>query len=213
MADKFVFLDHVQHTDARDVHRNWNAIKGPNGVVELTVPTSRHLKDSIKDVKICGDRWRTKHLKSIEFAYKKAKYFNEVFPAIERILSAGHPTLSSLNEAIILDWVKRCGINTEIVWSSHMDGIEQYSKQALVIEICRELGATVYYSGDGARSYQTPADFHQSGIELVYQGFTAPEYAQLWGEFKPNLSALDYFMNNGFSIPEGWKAKKARIQK
>lgn len=210
LADAFVFLDHVQYTDKGEVRRNWNTIKGANGRINLTVPTSRHMETPINQVKVLPGNWRKKHLNSIEFAYKKAPYFNEVYQTVEAELMADYQTIDKLNEAIILAWLRELGVTTPTLLSSDMQGIVDYKKQDLVIEICKRLGADVYISGNGARAYQSEQDFQANGIELTYLSTPPIQYRQLWGAFEPNLSALDYFMNEGFKIPDGWKEEKER---
>ena len=72
-VDEFVILDDVQFTK-RD-WRNRNKIKTPNSLIWITIPVLVKGKyhQSIKDVKIEGDRWKKDHWKSIELNYKRSK--------------------------------------------------------------------------------------------------------------------------------------------
>jgi hypothetical protein len=69
----------------------------------------------------------------------------------------------------------------------------------LVLNLCQNLGATRYLSGQGAKAYQTPEQFATAGIELTYQGYEGPVYPQLYPQtgFVPHLSAVDLLFNVG----------------
>lgn len=43
------------------------------------------------------------------------------------------------------------------------------------------------------------------GIDLIYTDYEPVQYQQLYGEFIPNLSVLDYIFNCGYELPRGWK--------
>jgi len=55
-SDVFVFLDDVQYK--KNEWQNRNRIKGPNGLVWLTVPVSFNFGDKINEVKIVEDGWQ-----------------------------------------------------------------------------------------------------------------------------------------------------------
>ena len=42
------------------------------------------------------------------------------------------------------------------------------------------------------------------GIDLIYTDYEPAQYQQLYGEFIPNLSVLDYIFNCGYELPRGW---------
>ncbi len=76
-ADTFVIYDDVQYT--KNDWRNRNQIKGPNGPQWLTVPIFFHLGDLIKDIALpVNKRWVKSHVKSLQFAYAKAKREEEI---------------------------------------------------------------------------------------------------------------------------------------
>ncbi len=66
-----------------------------------------------------------------------------------------------------------------------------------LIELVRAVGGTGYLSGRGGQRYQDASRFRAAGIELVYTDFQHPTYQQLWGQFEPNLSALDLLFCRG----------------
>ena len=74
----------------------------------------------------------------------------------------------------------------------------------LVLNLCREVGATRYISGVGARSYLSEEAFQAAGVEIVYRAPVHPDpYPQQHTKvgFLNDLSALDIVLNCG----DGWR--------
>lgn len=66
-----------------------------------------------------------------------------------------------------------------------------------LVDLCRHFGATRYLSGNAASDYLDEALFASHGIEVVWQNYQHPVYAQQHGEFVPYLSAIDLLLNCG----------------
>src|SRR5258706_13867536 len=85
-SDVFVFFDEVLYT--KNDWRNRNRIKTSQGTQWLTIPVEMKHRISekvlIKDVKMI-DKIKTisSHLQAIYLNYKKARYFNEIYPFLE----------------------------------------------------------------------------------------------------------------------------------
>ena len=109
-VDTFVFLDNVQV-----VKRSWqvrNRIKTPKGELFLTIPIIRPKGQSTKLNEALIDdtqHWRRKHIKTIEFYYKNAKYFDEVFPFIKGLIEFPTTILSEFNINFITTISKKIG--------------------------------------------------------------------------------------------------------
>ena len=93
-SDVFIFYDIAQYTKW-DYH-NRNTIKWSNWEILLTIPVNISLWDKICDVYI-NNKILKKHLKTIEQSYKKAQYFDEVFPLVSEIYSYQWSKLSEFN--------------------------------------------------------------------------------------------------------------------
>jgi hypothetical protein len=148
-SDVFVFLDDAQYK--KNEWQNRNRIKGPNGLIWLTVPVSFNFGDKINEVKIVEDGWQKKHLNSIKSAYSKSNYFKDFFPYIENLLSKKYENLSVLNikcVEMILDYL---GVKKEIVISSTLN-IDKTKTERLV-DIVKKLNGDTYLSGDGGHNY------------------------------------------------------------
>ena len=197
-SDVFVYLDDAQYSNEAD--HNVNTIKTSNGAFRLKIPVEQHLGDLICDVRTRDElKWKDKHLKTLQMNYGKAEYFNEIFPGYSEIISGKYSSLSELNMEINKFILKGFGIQTQILKSSEMNITT--SREERVIDICKYVGADEYLSGNGARVYQTEEHFTENGLKLTYLDYKPITYKQLWGEFLPCMSAIDYIFNCGFD----WK--------
>jgi len=193
-SDIFVFLDHVEYTRRSFINRN--RIKGPMGAIWITVPVTIKGKQRIKDVKICNTiDWKRKHLSTFRAFYGKAKYFDEFYPVLEKIYSKEWIYLADFNKEIIKTITRMLDIDTKFIDSSYLNPAGK--KMDMIIDLCKKVGATVYFSGIGAKKYQDESIFEKNGIKLIYQKFEHPVYPQRFGKFIPNLSIVDMIFNVG----------------
>lgn len=195
-SDVFVYLDDVQFE--KNSFTNRNRIKTPQGIAWLTVPlhAKGHLSGTIRDLRIDDSRpWRLKQLKTIEVAYRRAPAFEAVFTQISAWIADPTPVFADYCWQQLQGWVAQAGLSTRLIRASSLGLVSR--KSDLVLDICRSLGATRYLSGALGAGYLAEADFADAGITIEYQAFDCPPYPQLWGDFVPTLSALDYWMNLG----------------
>lgn len=198
-CDVFVFLDAVQYPRGRSFAAR-NRIKTPNGVAYLTVPVSlprgHERKVSYLDVGFADERWREKHLKTVEQSYRRAPFFEEVFALYRAGLEEGE-TFAEVNIGLIERFAAYLGIATPTRRLSEL--LVSFGEQTqLIVDVCRAVGADVYLSGSGGgRAYTDEALLREHGIELRYDEYEEPEYPQLWDGFEPRLSVLDLLCNCG----------------
>lgn len=195
-ADTFVFLDDVQYSN-EGMH-NYTYIKTPAGPYRLKYPVRQSLGDKISEVTAKDELdWKEKHLNIIKSNYGRAEYFETVYNDYKEVLGREYEDIVSLNTTLITLFCQRLGIKTEFVRSSGL-GIN-LAKTEKILAICDVLNADIYYSGTGARAYQTDEEFRMAGCELRYSVFKPFQYPQLWQGFQSNVTALDFFMNCGYN--------------
>ena len=198
-CDVFVYLDAVQYPRGQSFAAR-NRIKTPNGVVFLTIPVSvpkgHEGKASYLEVEFADERWRDKHLKTVEQSYKRAPHFDEVFELYRDGLERGR-TFVDLNVGLIEAIAGYLGIETRRVLLS--ETLESFGEKTdLIVDVCKTLEADVYLSGaGGGREYNDERLLNEHGIELRYDDYAYPEHPQLWDGFEPNLSVLDLLFNCG----------------
>jgi hypothetical protein len=193
-SDIFVFLDDVQYK--KNEWQNRNRIKSANGEVWLTVPVHYKFGQKINEVEIDNKIfWRKDHLKTISVCYKKAKYFDEFFVYIEKLLSKEYKMLVDVNINSVKMVLSYLGIDKKIVLSSELK--VEGEKTTRLVNICKKLNCDTYISGSGAKEYLVIDEFEKNGIKVIFQEYSTPEYSQLFGEFMPNLSIIDMIFNVG----------------
>lgn len=194
-CDLFVTLDHVQL-----LKRGWHnrdQIKGPNGAHWLTIPINR--TDSAPPINQAiieySQKWPEKHLKTITQFYKKAPFFDLVFPDISTLYNQKHSLLIDFNMALLTFFLKFFSISTEIIFSSQLN--IQTHKSQLIFDIVKQQKGTHYLTGTGSKDYLEETLFTDAGITVYWKEFHSFVYPQLHGEFIPYLSCLDFAMNCG----------------
>lgn len=193
-SDIFIFLDSVQLE--KNSFTNRNKIKTSQGPIWLTVPIKikGHLSLPLVEIEINNlVTWRQKHLKSIYHNYRRAPYFNECYSKLEVLYEKDYRFLSELCWDHLIFWLKEIGIKREIVRSTQLPISSK--KSDLVLDYCNYFKAQRYISGILGKNYLQEEKFAQAGITIEYQEYRHPVYPQLWGDFLPNLSIIDFWMN------------------
>lgn len=202
-VDLFVFLDNVQL-----VKRSWwvrNKIKTDNKILYLTVPIkkteSRNNTIANKALIDYDQSFIDKHIKSIKCAYGNARFYDEVFPFIQKCFEVKHKYISDFNISIIKKICKKINISTPFIQSSQLKKISG-KKDNLLVSICKEVGADNYLSAEGSMDYiesKNPGGaFYNNDIKLFYRRYSHPQYIQLFGNFVSHLCVIDLLFNIGF---------------
>jgi hypothetical protein len=197
LSDIFIVLDSVQFPRGT----TWitrNRFKNSQGTLWMTVPVKKKGLglQSINHVRIChDDRWRKKHAKSISGAYSKAPYYQRHLPFLKTLYASGFERLIDLNMEIIRYLMKHLQIHTPMIRLSEL-GIEAKGSR-LLVEICKTMKASTFLTHNAAIKYLDEERFIEKGV--VLKTFKPPLliYPQLWGDFIPNLSALDLMFTCG----------------
>ena len=197
---KFVFLDDVQLARGKSFSsRTRILINGKESW--LTIPIlAKSDMPLIKDVKVNGNnKWKRKHLKTLELNYKKANFINDVFPIIEEVYKTDSDYLVDYNIPLIIEFTKYLRLEVEFIRSSELLPKSKKSGLGKIIEINKFLYADSYLSGSGGGSkrYINEERFKKENIKLVWQEFNHPVYPQLSVDFVPNLSIIDLLFNCG----------------
>ena len=195
-SDVFIYLDTVQFE--KNSFTNRNKVKTANGEVMLTVPVKmkNHTSMIMSDMLIDNSqKWQKKHFNTISQSYKKAPYYNEIMPLIEKFYTEQYEYLSTYCYEYLQIWLKRFNINTKIIKSSELNITS--SKSDLVLDLCKSQSADRYLSGALGKDYLDVAKFKAEGISVEFQNYNPKPYPQLWkGGFIPCLGIIDYAMNN-----------------
>ncbi len=196
-VDVFVVYDDMQFTK-RD-WRNRNLIKTPQGLKWLTIPVEVKGKyfQKIKDTKIAEKDWNYKHWEIIKQNYKNAKCYKENSDWLERLYrNCNYEFLTDVNLHFIREINKYLEINTEIRFSSEFHLAEE--KNERLLNICKELNISDYYTGTAAKEYLNENIFIMNKVEVHYWDYSIyPVYEQINGDFEHGVSVIDLIMNEG----------------
>ncbi len=198
-SDQFVILDSVKYS--RNNFFNRNRVKTPRGSAWLTVPIRRtDLNIAMEKVRIDNSSgWREKHMNIMTANYQNAPFYDYCSKMLFEPLNQEWESLVDLNIAFLKDISQLLRINRVTYRSSQLD--VKGTRTALIVDICKTLGADTYLSGLGAREYLEEDKLAKAGISLVYQTFHHPVYPQLHGPFLKNLSIVDLIFNCGPGSP------------
>jgi len=194
-SDIFVFYD----TAAFDKNgwRNRNRIKSEAGQpLWLTVPVAARLGTPIIEVEIDSRAgWARKHLKTIAQNYRQAPHIEAYLPELEEVLTKPWRTICDLaieTVSLLSRWLR---VESQFLRASDLSLRGDRSERLL--NLCLDLGATHYLSGDSAKTYLDVELFRSNGVEVIWQDFAYPVYPQQNGPFISHMSALDLVLNCG----------------
>jgi len=196
LADKFILWDDVQY-QPKDFN-NRNKIKFPDGPKWLTVPVLRkgYLDKKYTEIEIDNTLdWRKKHWKSIEQCYRKAPYFEKYHESLKFLYGVEWEHLSVLNGVMLELFCRQLGIPMKLETLSKLKC--EGTKSELVLNVCKKVGATKYIFGSQGRDYADVEAFEREGIEVIFQDYQHPNYAQRFGKFEPYMAVIDLLFNEG----------------
>jgi hypothetical protein len=200
-VDVFVIADEMQFSSNGWAHRN--RVRGPEGPHWLTLPARPETRQAICDVPLDATvPWATSHLSTLRNFYAGSPFAPEVLHALAAVLRAGATRLVDTTVPTIRLLAGLLGVRTPLVVSSEagLEGkyAEQFPDQPgpthRIIAFMKALGATELLEGESGQSYLDVALCAAHGIEVTFQRYAHPVYAQLHTPFVSHLSALDLLL-------------------
>jgi len=196
-VDHFVFYD-----DVNFIKRGWinrTNIIAKEGKQLLTISLSHSSQNKlINEIQIHGNQ--EKILKSIQYTYKKAPYFEEIFPVLEACIYAPYKLISEYAANSIKIISSYLGHSPEFSFSSEFHrSTSGYEKARRLIDICRKENADNYINSIGGQAMYTKEEFLRGGVNLLFLSSKEIQYNQApirKDKFEPNLSIIDVLMFN-----------------
>lgn len=194
-VDKYVVYDDVTFIKGGWISRNNILLNGTGHMITLQLDNASSFRN-INEIAISVNvKARTKILKTIEQAYKKAPFYEKIMPMLENLIM-NSKMISELNYEAILCINHYIGIDTEILLSSQIEKDCSLKGEEKVIHICNRLGADAYYNAIGGIELYHQAHFLKNNLELFFVKMRDVSYKQYDNEFVPNLSIIDVLMFN-----------------
>jgi hypothetical protein len=197
VTDAHIVLDHVQFE--KNSFTNRNRVRTREGWCWLTIPVRTAGKFGnlpINELGIAdGKPWAPKHWETLRLNYSKAPFFDQHAAFFRDVYTRTWLKLSDLIHEVTGYLLDAFGIRTKLYLSSQMKASGR--KDELVVNLCRELGATVYLSGPLGRNYLREELFGQHNIAVRYDDYRHPMYPQVHPGFEPYMAAIDLLFNAG----------------
>lgn len=199
-VDHFVFYDDVNFIKQGWVNRNKILVQGKSTL--FTVPLKKSSSFKIIHETLLHPtlfkKWKKKFLKTVEQSYKKAPYFDVIFPLVKRALdtddnsSISEVAIKSVNEVLNYLQLERN------IFISSTDFAETtiLGRADRIIAITKKLAADEYVNSPGGKELYDKKYFHENGINLNFINSEIMEYDQGVSNFIPALSIIDVLMYN-----------------
>lgn len=199
-VDIYVVYDDVNYINRGWINRNRILINGQSEYFNLPLLGASQNKlineiDVNHDDKLLG-----KSLKTIQNAYKKAPYFDIVYPLIERILTCKYEKVSNYifySFEIICQYLN---IDTRLILSSSLDKDNSLRGQDKILRICEILGCSTYYNAIGGKELYDNESFCAKGMEIKFLHTEPIIYRQFKNDFQHDLSIIDVMMFNDVEV-------------
>ncbi len=196
-VDEFVVYDNIQYTKKGWINRNRILVNGKDSYITLPLRKDSDYID-VKD-RYLADTWNTerrKLLNKIMGAYRKAPYFDIMYPLLEHcILYEDNNLFGFLLNSLTV--IKRyLEIETPFVISSTLAIDHALKADKKVIAICKARNADTYWNPIGGMELYSRNTFRAEGISLHFLQANDVRYTQFTNEFVSFLSILDVMMFN-----------------
>ncbi len=195
-VDKFVILDDVNYIKRGYINRNSILLNAQQ--YKFTIPIYKASQNRL----ICetklnfGQEEKKKFLLTIKNAYRRAPYFLQVMPVIEKIINYDEDDLTKYIQNSLLLISEYLGIDTEFMLSSKIDKDNSLKAQDRILEICKYLETDIYINPCGGRSLYSKEDFMNRGLQLYFLDTRMDRivYKQGGNDFVERLSIIDVMM-------------------
>ncbi len=135
-------------------------------------------------------------LETIRRAYKKAPFFNDVFPLIESILLNKEKNLARYLGDSLIKISNYLEIEVKILYSSDIDKNDDLKFDERIMDICQILNENHYINPIGGKELYRKEEFAKKNIRLDFICTSTIEYKQYNDNFISNLSIIDLMMFN-----------------
>lgn len=192
LSDKFVLLGNLQFSKGAWVNRNRMLVnEQPHW---LTIPIKNGFKKKINEIEISNSQnWSEQHIKTISLAYGESSYSSNLVRIIKKTEKIN---LLHFIYNVNLYIYKLFNFEHKIELRNDLSLFQD--KNARLISLCKEYGASQYISGESARKYIDLAAFKMNDIEVIFQDYKPMPYKQKSDTFVPFLSVIDCLLN-GYS--------------
>lgn len=192
-CEKFVFYDDVNFIKGGFINRNYILANGKRQL--FTVPVLKASSNSkIKDLHFAENR--TKVMRTLEQNYRKAPYFNDVIPVLDKVFNSQENLVAQLCKDSVVGVFNYLGIHLDYCFSSEMVYNRAASAADKLYAICELSGANQYCNMENGKTLYNKSEFKENNIDLHFLAMKTFSYPQSTQEFVSHLSIIDVLMWN-----------------
>ena len=216
-VDKFILYENLSFRKESWMTRNRIlAVKANPLFIHVPIKSKSSYK-KISEIKIVDDKkWKETLKKNIYFNYKNSKYYNGIFPSLEKIIDTKTDSLHTFNSTAICNLAKLLGIDTKIDFVNSqylklendlklkfeindLDNPFQTLKRKTerIILITKQENANVFINPIGGTTLYSKTEFAQCSIDLFFLQTKDYFYRQSSRVFFRDLSIIDVLLNCG----------------
>lgn len=200
-VDEFVVYDNIEFTKKGWIHRNRILVNGNDSF--MTLPLKNDSDFLHVNQRFLADNWtqeRIKILNRIKEAYRKAPYFQQVYPLLETCFMYPDTNLFQFILHSLQSIKNYLNIQTPLIISSSIPINHSLKSVDKVIGLCMARKASIYINPIGGQSLYHKTDFDAHEIHLKFLQTNSFHYTQFNNEYVPFLSILDVMMFNSTEI-------------
>jgi len=196
-VDEFVIYDNIEFTKKGWINRNRILVNGTDAIISL--PLKKDSDYLHVSERFLADTWgmeRNKMLNRIKESYRKAPFFKETYPLLEKCVMYDDRNLFNFILHSVQTIMQYLNIYTKLVVSSSIPIENQLKGVDKVMAICKQRGADIYINPIGGLELYDKECFDKNGLKLQFLKANNITYTQFNNEFIPFLSIIDVLMFN-----------------
>ena len=197
-VDKFVIYDDIAFIKQGWINRNFILLNGSKHL--FTIPIQNISSNAlINGTKVAPKpfNWQRKLLQTFKQAYKKAPFFKDVFPMIEKVIIGSlDKNISDVATQSIGSVMNYLSVKNTLVKSSSIYQNADLKNADRLIDICKKEAADIYINAIGGMELYGQHQFLENHIKLQFVQPALEPYRQFNHEFISGLSIIDVLMFN-----------------
>ena len=196
-VDTFIFYDDVNFIKKGFIHRNSILVQGEP--YQFTIPIFNASQNKLinETSLLLDDHWINRFYKTLEYNYKNASYFEDVFTIINNVFNSKSKTISQLAIKSVKEVCHYLDLKSLFQVSSEMySECKGLDKADRLISIVKRSGNNHYINAQGGKSLYDKDYFERNDVKLSFIENQLVPYKQFNESFVPNLSIIDVLMFN-----------------
>ena len=194
-VDLFIVYDNIKYTKRGWINRNRLLQNGHDVIFSLPLKSDSDFLD-VRERELAANLDRDKMLNQIIGTYRRAPYFAQTVPLLEKVVRHEERNLFRFLHYSIVKTCEHLGITTEIRISSEIAIDHGLKNQERVLALAEAVGAIIYINTIGGMELYSKDEFRARGVDLKFIRPRPFEYSQFGNDFVPWLSIIDVMMFN-----------------